>query len=70
MSILHEEWDACVNEISMVLTSVKKPKDAVKKAQKLQQRILLITNNIREKYFRMYFDYCKNMFLIRYLHWR
>jgi len=35
MSILQGEWEACKADISKVLTAIKKPKDAAKKATKL-----------------------------------
>ena len=36
MSILVEEWEAYKSEISKVLLAIKKPKDAAKKAAKVQ----------------------------------
>ena len=58
MGILVDEWEIYKNEISKALLAIKKPKDAVKKAAKLQQRLFQIPIEIRDKYFNLYFNYC------------
>lgn len=70
MSILVDEWDTLKNEISKALLAIKKPKDAAKKASKLQQRLFLISSDIRDKYFKLYYNYCKDIYTIKCLHWR
>ena len=43
MSILAEEWDTYKNEMSKLLLGIKKPKEAAKKAARVQQRLFQIT---------------------------
>jgi hypothetical protein len=70
MGILVDEWETYKNEISKALLAIKKPKDAAKKAAKLQQRLFQIPIDIRDKYFNLYYNYCKDIYIIKCLHWR
>ena len=65
MGILIDEWETYKNEISKALLAIKKPKDAAKKAAKLQQRLFQISADIRDKYFKLYYAYCKDIYIIK-----
>jgi hypothetical protein len=70
IGILDDEWETYKNEISKALLAIKKPKDAAKKAAKLQQKLFQIPIDIRDKYFNLYYNYCKDIYIIKCLHWR
>lgn len=66
-NLLKDYWDNVKSEMHRLFLSAKKNK---LKAAKFQVKLIQIPDSVRDEFIKKYVLYCKQVFLIKFLHWR
>jgi len=67
MTCMMEIWERVRSEVTKFMNGNKK---LLKKSQKVQLKLMQLSPEIRDQFFRQYLAYCKKFYLIRFLNWR